>query len=826
MAAAFPVLTLLSVLTLPAGAADSAATRPARADSTTMQPAPADTTPRVADTAPAKPRLVRVFPPIEVRALLPDLGSSQTVHAVSGAALHAFPVDNLAEVLALQPGVVVQAEELHVRGGRAGETIVSLEGVGLNEPFRRHAMEVPLMALASAALVSGAPDAQYGGGLAGVLDLRTVDPGERPSGEWRWQSDGRLGTRYDRIGARAGASLHVLGLGAVAAGDATFDDTALPMLRTVRRHDVAGIRLGWRAENRMLGFLKLASVRQPERFSAQVLVSRGVHQPYSPDWSLDGWTNVPPNFKDSPIFSPVPLPGYERYRAADHLAITDDRQIAALIKVGALRAHARASLSLGWLRTRTVTSVGGGREPASAAHRPKYGKSFDRDGFYVLWGDYPLYREGASDVLTLRGDGRIETKKGGAIGAGLGLTYDDVSMREMDWMPFGPRSTDQDGVSPLDSIRSVQTYAPGGFAYLQGRWLSGGMIVNAGLRTEYFTAGPQATRQTLPGSAYGVWSLGPRLGIAYPISVRDAFSIAYVRMQQAPARDFLYDARTAISDRQPLGNPALAPATLISYEAAVKHVFAPEWALQASLFYRDVFGQVGALDYQIPSGTMNLRYADEDQSHVLGFEWSVFHSSARGRIEAHYTWMTTSGNESRPEGDPYGPVRAANIPPIGDQPLSWDRMHSLLFSGVWQVKAHASVSWSTALASPLPWTPKQRRQQLTDQSLINSRRLEWTENTNVDLRWSPPRAFGLALGLEVRNLFDNRAERAASVDGYPNPVINTIYDDYSAYRTETGLGGGAYWSHLGVDPGHWVPVHDPRLFSPPRAVRASIGTRW
>ncbi|MBI5709837.1 MAG: hypothetical protein HZC42_05940 [Candidatus Eisenbacteria bacterium] len=62
---------------------------------------------------------------------------------------------------------------------------------------------------------------------------------------------------------------------------------------------------------------------------------------------------------------------------------------------------------------------------------------------------------------------------------------------------------------------------------------------------------------------------------------------------------------------------------------------------------------------------------------------------------------------------------------------------------------------------------------------------------------------------------------------YPNPVINTIYDDYGAYRTETGLGGGAYWVHPpGGDPGYWVPVHDPRLFNPPRTVRASVGASW
>ena len=62
---------------------------------------------------------------------------------------------------------------------------------------------------------------------------------------------------------------------------------------------------------------------------------------------------------------------------------------------------------------------------------------------------------------------------------------------------------------------------------------------------------------------------------------------------------------------------------------------------------------------------------------------------------------------------------------------------------------------------------------------------------NVNVQWTPPFAHGLTIGLESRYLFDNRSDWVASVDGYPIGVITTLYDDYGAYRTETGLGGGA-----------------------------------
>jgi len=765
-------------------------------------------------------RIVRTLAPVEVRALLPDMLSSQTVHAVGAATLRDLPVRDLADAIALQSGVVAQAGELHVRGGRAGETTVSLEGMLLNDPTRGRPVPVPLLALRRADLVSGAPDASFASGLAGTLDLATVDPPARTRAEVRWQSDGRLGTRYDRVAALAGGPLPVAGLGLATAADVTLDDTALPTLRSFNRRSVLGMSLGWRAENRLLGFAKLAPVRAPERFSLEVLAGREVELPYGPNWSLDGWTFVPAEIKAPRVFSPVELPGYQRYRAADHMGITDTRHLAALMSSRVTRGPANATLTLGWLRTRETLSVDGRRESPLGTHRPSFGPVDGGDGFYVVWGDYPVYREADSDVWTLRGDGQLAMEHG-ALRGGAGLTYEDVTMREYEWFPIGWLDGEQ---VPLDSTRTFDAHAPGGFAYVQGRWVQEGMVINAGLRAEYFTPGAAGDRQTLPGGS-GVWSLSPRLGIAYPISVKDVFSLAYARIQQAPAREFLYDDRRLISNRRPLGNPALRPATLVSYEASVRHLISAEWAFQTSLFYRDLFGLIGTRWGTIPEGAGALVFTDTDEAHTLGFELSLLHAGGeRRRIEVHYTWMQAWGNESRPDGDPYGPLRGATLPPIADAPLSWDRRHSVTTTAMWRPAPRWTLAWITRVGSPFPWTPKPVRQTLTDASQINSERLDWTEATDLSVRWTPAYAPWATFGVEVRNAFDHRGAHSASLDGFPSPVVNTLYDDYSAYRTETGNGGGAYWSYTGT--GHWEPVQDPRLLDEPRTIRASIAMTW
>jgi TonB-dependent Receptor Plug Domain len=761
-----------------------------------------------ADSAHSSHRVVVTLPATEVTAQLPDLNSSQTVHAIQRAAMRTLPVDGFADIVALQPGVVVQGDELHVRGGRAGDTNTMLDGFGVNEALRHHAMELPLLGLRSAELVSGAPEAQYTSGLAGVIDVRSVDPGTKPSLSWRWQT--ALEDRwYDRWSGLVATPLGIAGLGVAAAVDATFDDTWMPDLRTEEHTHVLGVPFLWRADNHANGWVKLAPVAHPQAYSAQFLVNRRLLRPYDPAWSTV-IVQDPVGTPGQPGYSP----GGVSYNAADHLVITDERQTAVILTASSTSPTRRLSAVAGWLRTRTITSLDGGTDNSYIFNSPSYAP----DSFYVVGGNDPIFRQSGSDVLSGRADVEHTTPHGNTIRAGAGASYEDATLREIDLQFPG---------LPMDAVRAYHAYAPGGFAYTQGRWISGGLVLNGGLRADYWTPGPQAANQTLAWDGHGTLSVSPRLGIAYPISDRDAFSGAYVRMSQAPDRDFLYDNRQAITNRQPMGNPNLTPSEMISYEAVVKHAFDAEWALQCAVYYRDIYGQVGVRNFSHPGLPDQVEYASEDDGHAGGFEITFSHvSGPRRRLEIQYTYLQAWGRESRPEGDPYVPVLQPVLVPLSPTPLSWDRNHSLAFSFATPLSDHLFVSWSTIVGSALPWTPRPIRQPLLDPGLINSRRFEWSEITNFNLLWTPSFTHGLTVGLEARNMFDQRGDQLAGVNGYPNPIINTVYDDYGAYRTDTGQGGGAFWRSGTSGTGYWTPVHDPRLETPPRTLRVSVGADW
>ncbi len=793
-------------------------------------PYPADTV-----EAPPPSKVVRRLEEIVVRASpLHDLLSSASVHLVTRSDLRELPVDRLADALALKAGIVAQGEQLHVRGGRTGDAQLLLRGLPLGDALRGRPMELPLLALESAELVSGGLDAEYGGALAGVVSLRTVDPGEHVEGEVRWEGDGDLRTdfsdptHYNRVAARLGGPLWGR-LGAVVSADVLADDTYLPALCSRRS------RTTWRADNRLLGFVKLAPIGASPAVALEVFASRRVDRPFNPMWSLDGYTTTctglfctgGPAFSDT--FPPDSL-GYQRYRAADHLAMTDERRLAAVLSAWRPFRRGRLRGAAGMVAMRRLTSVGGHDDESylDPVNAPFFGlpESATSDPFLVYHGDEPFFQKSSSETFSLRGDYEAALASGSRHGLGAGLSYDRLRMRELDLSSKG---------TGLDSLRAYRAFAPGGFAYAQGRWVHEGLVLNGGLRLEAFTAGPQAEQQSYGRAARARWTLSPRLGVAYPVSTRDVLSLSYVRIQQDPARDFLYENRGGIghniSHRQPLGNPALDPTTVISYQAALKHLFEHGRALQAAVFFRDLFGQVGAREFDPGYGPLRPRYENADKGHAEGFELGlILPRGAGGELGLQYAYLTAFGTQSLEEGLPFGGRQVPRSEPVAEVPLDWDRRHSLSLTAVLRKPGVWTLSWSTRLGSALPWTKSPRRQPLADLSLVNAQRFKWDENTAAAFRYAPPflpTLWHLAFGVEVRNLFDYRSERLATISGYPHTLINTYYDDYGAFRGETGLPGGAYWDYNDPDAsGGWVRVHDPRLMNPPRRMRLSVTASW
>jgi len=812
---------------------------------------PADSARSVRDTS----HVVRRFPAIEVSASrVHDMRSSATVHTVSADALRDLPVTSLNQALALQPGVVAVGEDIHVRGGRAGETQMTLAGLTLNEPLRDRAPELPLMAVQRADLLSGGLDAEYTGSLAGVLDVHTINPTPRPTAALRWLSTGRIGTAYDWVGGRASTPLGIAGLGIAAAGETRLDDQFLPQ-RPSRGRDVifGGHTVGWRNDNHVLGWAKLAPVASPQAFSIEAMGSRVVTMPYDPmiTWNDSLVVYVlnqpcdlcPPSLDSLTTF----------YRAADHQPMTDARKLTMVAQATRLGTGSQWHGAVSWQHTSELTSPGLVRDPQNIenADKVRFGDTMDpvRDAFRAYAGVWPYFKRTRTDRVQAAFSGSVVQSAKSRWGFGAGVLWDDVDFYELDSVL--PAS------SLVDTLRAFHTIAPGGWAYVQNRYEREGLVVNGGLRMQVFSAGSDASvplgipagtlTPAVEDSPGAHLTFSPRLGVAFPIATRDAMSFSYARIQQPPGREYLSDDRLLIYTRHPLGNPALEPSELVTYQAGVKHLFNERWSAQASAFHRDLYGQIGIVNEPYFANTFRAQYSNSEYGHATGIELALLAggrapgpSGGRhlgplatfltGEFSLRYTFMAAYGTISGPDGWYYGPPFGARPLPIGEHPLDWDKGHMIGLDAVWRAPRVFTLAWITQVASGPRWTPTTSYTGQTsgplvtpDLAAVNSQQLPWTERTDIALRLEPAIFHGARVLIDVRNLFDERGDDRVSVMGFPNPTINTLRDDYSGYRTETGHGGGAFWDErLNGGAGGWSPVNDPRLFMNPREVRFGI----
>lgn len=802
----------------------------------TAVPPPADTLagrvapPRAArDTA---RRVVRQFTPVEVvGGRVRDTGSIETVQAVSRGTLATLPVDGLAGAIGLQSGVVARGEDLHVRGGRAGELRTSILGVSLAEPRRRTPMDVPLFAVRSLDVLAGGLDADHAGALAGEVDLQTERPTASPAMRVRWSTDGHTRTTrgFEALHALWTGPLRHTGLGLAAAVEARLDDQSLPDARS-STGGVFGRGIAMRNDDRLLGWVKLAPLAEASRTSIEWLGARTIERPYDPMFTYDGWVTLsPPDVNGHP--NPFPIltgraprdASWFRYRAADHVPITERRRfalVASHVQPGPLALRG----TLGLLRSSERTAVGlsPSRGYVNDLNKPVFGPS-NTPGlspFVSYAGDVPYWSEGEGSSAEAKLEGLARPAPGQRVRFGAGASYEDVRFTELD--DARPEATG------VDTLRTYHGFAPSLFAFVQHRWEFSGLIWNGGLRAESFTAGSK-----LP-SARTIWSLSPRVGFAYPVSTRDAFSLAYSRIFQLPARDLLYESRRIGYDRHPLGNPSLTPAEVISWQAALKHILDQRWFLQIAAFSRDVFGEPGVRQMPTRPGQFGWHYESAEDAHADGAELALHWQHPDGqRLQIAYTFMNAWGTQSSEQGLAYGLALGTRPVPVAPHPLDWDIRHSLAFAGDLHAANDWVVSWVTQVTSGAPWTPLGSDSlsgtgpltQYADQSLVNSRRLPWSENTDVLVRYQAKWLRGARLLLSVTNAFANATPRRVSVSGYPNPSINTLYDEYAIYRTATGRDGGAYWNNSNGDGiGEWNEVHDPRLAAPPRTLR--IGIEW
>ena len=781
---------------------------------------------------------------------LVDTKSSTTRQKVSGETLQDLPVENVQEAVALKAGVVASGGELHFRGGRGGEVKFQVDGVEVTNLLFGGSASVANLSVASADVLSGGFDAEYGNALSGIVNVQTREGGRRFGGEVQWHTD-RYGedtktfNNYDRFTFGFGGPTPINGLTYYLTYEGTWSDTYLKLGKTQPRSDFLDFfSLGNRQSNQVNTNAKLAYTISPQhKLTLEAINNRGERTPYNHMWSRQGFVQVDydtvftnGDMLINPVYGRWSFfeedSSYQAINMPDHLpTVTNNFNQLKAVWTHSLSATDVYTVRAAYNNFKDELSVGGKLPWEYEIRSPFYWSgNLDDNPYYATHGDYPTWFSRQTQTLWSKADFTSQRFKGHTLKSGFELNYNEFNNLSLQFP-----NQESNGLPGLQRSEFVN-YNPEFAAFFQDRWEYEGLVLNAGLRFDLFTPGPQIPDEDLVDPRTGELGqryktqISPRLGVAYPISDRDVLSFHYGWTFQTPSRNFVFENRETNSNVAVRGNPNLEPETNIAYQAGVQHLFTKDLSGQFSVFFKDIFGLIAVR--QVRDEVSNLLvpvYVNEDYASARGFEASLTKRfSHKFSGEVNYTYSTATGVAS----DPNQGLQFANgnllFLPISELPLDWDQRHTLSLSLVIREPSSWGMSFLWTYGSGFPYTPRFRNDRKPDPTLTNSRRLPSTSTLSVVADkffniWNQRVTFFL----DARNLLDSQNINSLSFSSFPNPYVDQVGSDYDIYYTETGRPGGAYLKDTNGDGVEdWVPVNDPRVWQEGRNIRVGVGVSF
>jgi outer membrane receptor protein involved in Fe transport len=638
--------------------------------------------------------VVRQEKEIEITAerRLVEVKQGATVRSVSSQEIRNLPVQTVADVLQQQAGISTEADQIHVRGGRADETVFVVNGVANRDLVtgQSTAGQLNARSVSEVNVATGAFDVRYGNALSGVVEIKLREGGERFEGglttsagsyggrSWQLVAGGPVrfapGVRNLSAIVDLNSSLYetrfrYLGSKAEGFGDRflvrAFEGTSFEPLRSSYEDAFFGKRFRYgeifapSQDNNWSGRLGLAwRPNSRDKWSLNLSKRIAIDQGFSRTF-----INAAGDLGD-------PAYPWRWARRIDQAnTIFEDN----------------VQTSLEWRRTLGTTGYTelqlaryfyAQRRDVRGKHWTEYEEPYDpaladtsrhRD-FFIDTGDDNVWQDRRSVTTSLQW-GLTQRFRPHELEFGFEHQFQDVQYVTIE----DPWVADPDGLGGSHDLWKVRPWV--GNVYLRDRLDYEGFTANFGLRADYWflgreveealadTANLNVTRETRDEFFSGTRSffgrryklkLSPRVIVAFPITENSSFFFNYGQFTQNPSYRYVYSKLTSISSESfpVLGNPNLNPQVSVNYEVGAKHQFLPIAAINASVFVKDV--------YDYPVATTFKRLSGADLSDVLVYLNGHFSRSKGIELELEkrrssnwsgkltYTYQQTKGKSSDP----------------------------------------------------------------------------------------------------------------------------------------------------------------------------------
>jgi outer membrane receptor protein involved in Fe transport len=122
------------------------------------------------------------------------LTETQNMRQLTAETIKNMPVTTVAELMAIQVGVVSRGGQLHMRGGRTNEITYMVDGVSIKDPLGGlgavdQAMNISGNVVEDMQIIKGGFDAEYGNATAGIVNIQTKSGSDVTTGTMQYFTD-------------------------------------------------------------------------------------------------------------------------------------------------------------------------------------------------------------------------------------------------------------------------------------------------------------------------------------------------------------------------------------------------------------------------------------------------------------------------------------------------------------------------------------------------------------------------------------------------------------------------------------------------------------
>ena len=766
-----------------------------------------------------------------------------TTATVSGDEIRELPVENFDQVVSLQAGVVNSGGQSHFRGGRAGEVGYLVDGVPVGDVYDGGlALEIENESVQELQVVTGAFNAEYGQALSGIVNVVTRDgSNDFEGGIEVWGGDYASRESSPESGV-AQASLFP------GTGTSDLDPTNVRNLEGTLAGPVLKDRVFFFASGRYfandgwifgrnvftrnsvglspIGQLTLLDPDDVEEGGAAVrgdssLVSLNPYEKASGQFKLTF------NLGSGLRLSANLLASQEDYRDAnfDYYYIPEaSRQNQRFARTSLLKfthlisntTFYEVGLTNNFSRFENYLF----EDPLDDRYTDtrflgfREGQLFS--GFAIGGTDNGRFQR-TTDTWLAKADVSSQVHPAHLVKTGVearrhNLTFLDQFTFVQEGLTFDTGNGPQNGIL---FTNADYEYSPVELAaYIQDKVEIGGLIINAGLRFDYFDSNGRVLRDRQDPNALfenlrrcqevinndcttdengnpllrddpitpdaffedaePTWQISPRLGVAFPISTGGVVHFSYGQFFQVPNFELLYqNPYFRLSSGGSgliglIGNANLKPEQTINGEIGLKQELSATSAIELTAYYRDIRNLAGTATEPIVIRGTSARYGQLVNSDfgfvrgiILRFDQRIGQKLFGG---FDYTFQVARANSSDPD-QAYNAAAARQGVELQIVPTNWDQRHTVNASLTYaDSDLDAGFGLLASYGSGTPYTPA-LLSNLTGGAVppsvtpINSeiRPSSFSVNLNAykNIRIGPSR---LQVFSRVDNLFDARNE--------------------------------------------------------------------